>query len=205
MHALYEVIERHSFSALCIDDDIDFSQCERIDPATVTDDDLATLLDRIARSRFNLVLLKVPAVPLIYSFMAVLIDTDSFGDASHLSFGYGAHLNPAVAASRAVTESAQTRLTYIHGARNDIKQSLYLGSREQQHVASFFASLPSDARWTSYVDNASPDLKTDLLNVLTGLATAGYDHVYEVNLTRPDLPIAVVRTFVEGMRSTYPF
>jgi ribosomal protein S12 methylthiotransferase accessory factor len=172
LHALYEVIERHSVSMLCLDDDVDFAPCDRIDLDTVTDEGVRILLDRMSGAGFDLVLLKVPAVPPVHCFMAALIDADSFGDAGHLSFGYGAHLSPSVAASRAITESAQTRLTYIHGARNDIKQSLYRRSLEQYRVAEFFASLPSDASWSSCTDNARPDLETDLLDVVNGLLIA---------------------------------
>jgi ribosomal protein S12 methylthiotransferase accessory factor len=204
LHALYEVIERHALSTLCQQDDINFSPCDRINPLTVTDETVTSLLDHIANAGLDLVLLKVPTLPSMHCFMGVIIDRDSAGYAVHLSFGYGVHLDLAVAATRAITEAAQTRLTYIHGARNDIKRNLYLGHRRQQEVADFFASFPADADWRTYRTYATDDLDSDLHAVIGGLVAAGYSDVYAVDVTLPDLPVAVVRTFIVGMRTTFP-
>jgi ribosomal protein S12 methylthiotransferase accessory factor len=40
-------------------------------------------------------------------------------------FGAGAHADPAVALSRAITEAVQTRLTHITGTRDDLTSAAY--------------------------------------------------------------------------------
>lgn len=57
--------------------------------------------------------------------MAVLCDPQPFGYSVRVDPGYGAHLDPAVAALRAVLEAAQGRLSVIHGSREDIETSTY--------------------------------------------------------------------------------
>ena len=39
--------------------------------------------------------------------------------------GYGTHLSVSVAPTRAITEAAQSRLTFIHGSREDLEQEGY--------------------------------------------------------------------------------
>ena len=204
LHAVLELIERHALSGLCVGDDVVFDSCHGVALRTITDEMVTTLVDQIARAGLVLVLLRVPTPAPVYTFMATLLDPNPFGPASHLSFGYGAHLSPAIAATRAITEAAQTRLTYIHGARNDLKISLYVHSTRRGRIEEFFKSFPCDTDWTMFSDYASADLETDLRNVVEGLRAAGHRYVYEVELTLPRLPIAVVRVFVEGMQRTFP-
>ncbi len=204
LHAILEVIERHALSGLCVDEDVAFDHCEVVDLGTITDEATNHLVEQIRRAGLKLVLLRVPTGIPAHTFMAILLDPEPFGHASRLSMGYGAHLSPAVAATRAITESAQTRLTYIHGARNDLRDTLYRGRAGRARIYEFFDALEPDASWEAFEDHASSDLESDHRHVVEALRAAGHAGIHEVELTRPGLPIAVVRVFVEGTLRTFP-
>jgi len=123
LHALYEVLERHLLSAFVIGGKVDVSSASVFDPSAIEDESVGELVARIRARGVRLVLLRAPS-DLVHAFMAVLLDPDPFGGASAVNVGYGAHLSPSVAASRAITEAAQARLTFIHGAREDLRNVL---------------------------------------------------------------------------------
>ncbi|MEU7046596.1 YcaO-like family protein [Streptomyces varsoviensis] len=118
VHALAELIERDTISALA-----DGSGHGRlIDPGTVEDEHCASLIDRVRAAGAWLELWHLPnrfEVPVISCYLwredqpALLVS------------GSGAHLNPHVALSRAITEAAQSRLTQITGSREDIHPAAY--------------------------------------------------------------------------------
>ncbi|WP_331725130.1 YcaO-like family protein (plasmid) [Streptomyces phaeochromogenes] len=118
VHALAELIERDTISALA-----DGSGHGRlIDPGTVEDKHCAALIDRVRAAGAWLELWHLPnrfEVPVITCYLwredqpALLVS------------GSGAHLDPHVALSRAITEAAQSRLTQITGSREDIHPAAY--------------------------------------------------------------------------------
>ncbi|MGW5048414.1 YcaO-like family protein [Streptomyces griseoluteus] len=118
VHALAELVERDTISALA-----DGSGHGRlIDPGTVEDEHCAALIDRVRAAGAWLELWHLPnrfEVPVISCYLwredqpALLVS------------GSGAHLDPQVALSRAITEAAQSRLTQITGSREDIHPAAY--------------------------------------------------------------------------------
>lgn len=119
VHALYEVVERDT-----IDAQPETSAGERlhIDPASVDDDHCAELISRVSRAGGFLELAHVPGRAHVPCMSARLWHEDL---ASSVMTGAGAHGDPAVALSRAITEAAQSRLTQISGTRDDIASFAY--------------------------------------------------------------------------------
>jgi ribosomal protein S12 methylthiotransferase accessory factor len=120
VHALYEVIERDATSAL---GDQPTHERTYIDPATVTEPYCAALIERITAAGAWLELVQAPSSFGVPAFAAYLWHEDA---AAAMVVGSGAHSDPAVALSRAITEAAQSRLTFIAGSRDDIVTSTYL-------------------------------------------------------------------------------
>jgi ribosomal protein S12 methylthiotransferase accessory factor len=120
VHALYEVIERDATSAL---GDQPARERTYIDPATVTEPYCAALIERITAAGAWLELVQAPSSFGVPAFAAYLWHEDA---AAAMVVGSGAHSDPAVALSRAITEAAQSRLTFIAGSRDDIVTSTYL-------------------------------------------------------------------------------
>lgn len=111
VHALYELIERDGVSRR-----ISGTPNEYVDPASITDPHCADIIERITSSGATLRITKVPSRFDIPVFGATVWSPDF----PLICLGWGAHLDQNVAVSRAVTESAQSRLTTIAGSRDDI-------------------------------------------------------------------------------------
>lgn len=140
-------------------------------------------------------------------FSAVLHDPEAL--TPHLlNAGYGCHPSRAVAFARAVTEAAQSRLTVIHGGRDDLvdHRERFKGwtvARKRAHVASILAraargqpvplsSLPDHAA-------ATPTVEACERLLLERLRAGGLRGVYRVAFCRPDDDLQVVRVIVPRM------
>ncbi|MEU3765294.1 YcaO-like family protein [Amycolatopsis keratiniphila] len=135
LHALYEVVERDAVSqeSSSIPSDL-------LDPASVDDRTCADLIDKVQSAGAALTISRVPSRFGIPCFGAKVWDAD-FPVAC---LGWGAHLDPYVAISRAVTEAVQSRLTAIAGSRDDlppIYQQVRAGSGEVTKSAGPLAQL----------------------------------------------------------------
>ena len=116
--------------------------------------------------------------------------------------GSGCHADRAVALIRALTEAAQTRLTYIAGIRDDLSPAEYEEAPEAEIGGALLDALAAEARPTSFRDVpsfASDDLAEDLRWALDRLRTAGIARAIAVDLTRPEFGIPVVRLVVPGL------
>jgi ribosomal protein S12 methylthiotransferase accessory factor len=116
--------------------------------------------------------------------------------------GAGCHPDRAIALIRALTEAAQTRLTYIAGIRDDLLPAEY----EEPPAADIMDALldalrrESEPRLFGDVPNfAADNLNQDLCWELERLASAGITRVAAVDLTRPDFGIPVVRVVIPGL------
>lgn len=114
--------------------------------------------------------------------------------------GSGAHPSPEVAVSRALTEAAQSRLTYISGARDDVA---YGGrSRGGAHRAHAGFREPSGGRpFAALPDLSTPSTEGDLEVLLARLGGLGH-RVYWLDLSRRDVGVDVVRVLVPGLRES---
>jgi len=116
--------------------------------------------------------------------------------------GAGCHPDRAIALARALSEAAQTRLTYIAGIRDDLLPVEYeeranvdiadalLDALRQESEPHPFREVPSFA---------GDDLGRDLRWELEGLRSAGISRVIAVDLTRPEFGIPVVRVVIPGL------
>jgi ribosomal protein S12 methylthiotransferase accessory factor len=112
--------------------------------------------------------------------------------------GFGAHLVPEVAIARALTEAAQTRLTYIAGGRDDFFPFDYERATDPDVLRDLWERLaapcedPVDAR--DLPRHATHGLGEDL-DVLVGLAGGS---VIAVDLTLKSLGVPVAKVIVPG-------
>jgi YcaO-like protein with predicted kinase domain len=115
--------------------------------------------------------------------------------------GFGAHLQPEIAIARAITEAAQTRLTYIAGGRDDFFAADYARATDRELLAAMWASLPDGE--PVMVDElpryATRSLGDDLEILVELVRAAGFDHVIAVDLTHPQLRVPVAKVIVPGL------
>jgi ribosomal protein S12 methylthiotransferase accessory factor len=116
--------------------------------------------------------------------------------------GSGCHPDRGVALARAMTEAAQTRLTYIAGIRDDLPPSDYAESEPEKLGAALIDAMSQAAPARSFREVAtfdSDDVVADVRWKLQRLRAVGIERVIAVDLTRPDLGIPVVRVVIPGL------
>jgi ribosomal protein S12 methylthiotransferase accessory factor len=110
--------------------------------------------------------------------------------------GSGCHPDPAVALSRALTEAAQSRSTYISGARDDIP--VFAGAATAVEIFAGFQEPAGERRLDEMPDLATASVAGDLDAVAGRLETLGLE-LFWVDLTRPDFGVPVIVAFVPGL------
>jgi YcaO-like protein with predicted kinase domain len=111
--------------------------------------------------------------------------------------GFGAHWRPEIAIARALTEAAQTRLTYIAGARDDFFPRDYARATDPALLAALWRrfSAPCDEP-VAYDD--LPRLAAATLGDAVEQLVAGQRQVVVVDLTHPAIGVPVVKVLVPG-------
>ncbi|MFE6868826.1 YcaO-like family protein [Kitasatospora sp. NPDC057692] len=109
VHALYELIERDIVAS------VPAGRHRHVRPETLGGQ-CAELADRFLRAGAYLEIRSLPNQWDVFCF-AVRLWSEDF---PVMAVGYGAHAEAAIALSRALSESAQSRLTAISGSRDDI-------------------------------------------------------------------------------------
>lgn len=169
---------------------------------------VATLVERFVADGLELTLRSLTATFDLPVMVATVTGRDAAGlSMTHL--GFGAHTDAAVAVTRSLTEVAQSRAGDIAAVREDLSYAdddVAPTARHMQRTARgavpwpdldvagpiSFAELPSVA---------SGDLGTDIRLILDRLREAELDQVIMVDLSPPDLPIAVCRLIIPGAES----
>lgn len=117
-------------------------------------------------------------------------------------FGAGCHPARRIALLRALTEAAQSRLTYISGARDDIERRDYRRPGDERPADRFREMTNGHAPQRS--PHQAPNQESELLNEdlaweLDRLADTGIRQVIAVDLTIADFGVPVVKIVIPGL------
>ena len=195
-HGLAEVIERDAWSLV---------EITRNTGPTVNVDggDLRALIDKFLNADVSVLVRDITSDIGVPTFAAVSDDT-LLKNPTLLTIGMGTHTNARVAMKRAITEVAQSRLTQIHGAREDTatgdmrRLMGYEWMRKQnEHWFARAKSEDLDTVESRSLDN--DDFLADIQHVLARLQAAGLERVIVVDLTRAEIGVPVVRVIVPGL------
>ncbi|HET7500810.1 MAG TPA: YcaO-like family protein [Kofleriaceae bacterium] len=202
LHALYEVIERDSLARLGerATGRVRLDRCDVIDTAGSVPPEIGHLAEQIRRADLSLVVLRVPGPTPIHTMMAVVVDPAALSGASVVNFGTGAHLSPVVAAIRAITEAAESRLTFIHGSREDPKPDAYERGASHEALLAYFTALSPDTAWSELEDHAGEDLQRDARRVAAALRMLGHAAAYVADLSQDRAGVSAVKVVVPGAR-----
>ena len=175
---------------------------EAIAPESFADPAIGALCAKIAAAGLALRLFEVTSdigIPCI----AALLGPGDVTAARHIRYvdvthGCGAHPNPVRAAIRAITEAAQSRLTFISGARDDILPEVFERPLPPGTRALFAASV----REVVVERPDLPDGAAALLACVVGkLSHTGLGPPIAVELQEPGLAIAVSKVFVPTLEN----
>ena len=200
--ALYELVERDAV-ALWIAQPLHRRASCALDLASVDDPDCRELLARYEAAEIAVRVWKVTTDIGIAAFLCEISDR-SAGDPGRPSrfHGSGCHADRAIALARALTEAAQTRLTYIAGIRDDLAPEEYHADPGDEIHDALFDALAREITPVPLADVpnfAADDLAEDLRWALGRLAANGIEQVIAVDLSRQDLLIPVVRLVIPGL------
>jgi len=126
------------------------------------------------------------------------------GAAERIVLGFGAHLDPRIALVRGLTEMNQMLLAEQQtgpGASGDLADWLASATLAgQPHLVP--AALPARAA-TDFPRLATDDIRDDIEHCRTVVEGKGHSMLV-LDLTRPDVGLAVARVFVPGLRHFWP-
>lgn len=197
LHALFEDIERDAWS-IC-------EYRDRTNADVVIDDDdsvPARLLAKFADKGIEIHLKDLTSDIGIPTIGAAADDTVT-QDPELLTIGVGTHLNPEIAAIRAITEVAQSRATHKHGAKinaqlQKVAQDMgYEKIKKVNHM--WFGENRKKIGLSDYRDESTPYVLDDIEVVLKHLMDSGFQSVIACDLTRPELGVPSVRMIVPGL------
>ena len=124
-------------------------------------------------------------------------------DPEMLDIGVGTHLNPEIAAIRALTEVAQSRTTHKHGLKVNAelqKRTREMGyERVKEANALWYHDSKKEIELSSMKDESTEYVLDDIEIVLGKLMDAGFDRVIIADLTRPEIDVPTVRAIIPGM------
>ena len=134
--------------------------------------------------------------------MAAVADDVLLKDPMLLTIGIGTHTSARIAVMRALTEVAQSRLTQIHGAREDTtiaELRKKMGYDRAKRINAYWFRDNGVEDYNRIASCDSDDFLTDIRFIIEALRKQGLDRVIVVDLTREEIGIPVVRVIVPGL------
>jgi YcaO-like protein with predicted kinase domain len=198
--AICEVIERDAV-AIWHAQSVHERSRRHLDVASIDDEDCRTLLALYERAQIRPRIWEVTSDIGVPCFVCD-IPADQGPNSLRRFRGAGCHIDRTVALARAMTEAAQTRLTYVAGIRDDLPPSDYMESAEEKIGAALLDAMSQAAAARSFRDAPSfdtDDVVEDVRLELKRLQAIGGDRVVAIDLTRPDFGIPVVRVLIPGL------
>lgn len=199
LHGLLERVERDAHVLWQVSGpETRHRQC--IAPEALSDPALDALAGSIRGAKLDLRLFDITSDIAIPCFLALLgpRGTATAGPLRYVEVtsGCGAHPSTSRAAIRAVTEAAQSRLTYISGARDDVYTEAFERPLPESTRRAFLA-VPR-AEWVA-APGIGGGVDALLAHVIERLKAVGVERVIAVPLSPDDLPFSVVKIFVPAL------
>lgn len=195
-HALGEVIERDA-AAVWQAQPAARRAATRLDLGAIDDPACRELLDRYQAAEIEVRAWETTSDVRVPAYLCEIVDRTAPAGASGFT-GMGCHLSPAIALLRALTEAAQSRMTYITGSRDDLFRRDYRAVR----IGPGRDAVPEEAPARTLRDApAAPATRTfgeDVQVLVERLRAAGLPSVLVVDLGNERWGVPVVRVVVPG-------
>jgi putative methanogenesis marker protein 1 len=133
---------------------------------------------------------------------AAIADDALLRDPRLLTIGMGTHTSARIAFLRALTEVAQSRLTQIHGAREDTTTAdlrTRMGYERVRRMNRFWFDADSEVPFSALPSAEHDDFLKDIGAIVSALGKAGMARVLVADLTREEIGVPVVRVIVPGL------
>jgi YcaO-like protein with predicted kinase domain len=194
LHGICELIERDA-EALWHSSPDEVKRATHLDLATVADPLCLEVLSRLRNASIAVQVFDITSDLAVPSYFAVIDDWDAPAFRLGRFGGTGCHPVAEVALFRALCEAAQSRLTFIVGAREDIAAANYVWTDASRLLAplldSYARSCPRS--FSPEFGHRCSDIAEDLRWIVGRLEACGVRNVIAVDMSRDDLKIPVVR------------
>lgn len=202
-HGICELVERDAVTLWKLRSE-EARRATSIDLDTVDDEPCRDMLARFAAADIDVKVWETTTDIGIASFLCLAMGRgESFADPE---FGAGCHPAREVALLRALTEAAQSRTTYITGARDDIGPELYepaVRARRFRDCRAVMDAHPPVRDFHRVPSWQADTFEDDVDEALGRLAAVGIDQVCVVDLTKPAFRIPVVRVVIPGLEGAF--
>ena len=176
----------------------------RLDPATIEKGLCGEIARRIRAAGLDLAAWDVTSDIAVPTFLCLIREPGQ--GRGHIGLGSGTHPKRDVALLRALTEAAQTRLTYVTGSRDDLdpREFTPAGTMQKRRLAENLLRGSRPVRkFRSSVSHAAATLSDQLDFLLARLRACGIDQVAAVDLTHAEIGIPVVRIVIPGLEAPH--
>ncbi|RFM33481.1 YcaO-like family protein [Chitinophaga silvisoli] len=201
IHGICEIIERDIEAFNYIRDASKLVTTDALPPA------VKSLVSKIESAGFALYLRYTANVFGLPYFQAFIDEGEQVPVA--ISQGSGLHLSASVAAVRAITEAAQSRLSYIHGGRDDLTERSACFEKDQEwNAVTQLRRRISDPAAGTICYSTIPDLagmnnntQSVLDCLMKILADNGIEQVLKVALAPAHYPLKALRIIIPKLES----
>ncbi|MCX6696903.1 MAG: YcaO-related McrA-glycine thioamidation protein [Methanoregula sp.] len=194
-HALAEVVERDAWSL------VEASRHTGPSVVGVDDDTLLAMQKKFSDAQVEVIVRDITS-DIGIPTMAAVADDVLLRDPTLLTIGIGTHTSARIAVMRALTEVAQSRLTQIHGAREDTTLAdlrKRMGYDRAKRINAYWFRENGEVAYPAIPSYDSDDFVKDIRFIIDALGKQGLDRVIVVDLTREEIGIPVVRVIVPGL------
>ena len=201
-HAVCELVERDATTLFRLSSPAEQARA-RVDLSTVEDSACREVLEKYERAGVEVAAWEITSDVGIPAFSCTIVDREP--DPSRPigpMGGIGCHPSRAIALLRALTEAAQSRLTVISGARDDVTHSPEGPEGDLAAARRRLAALAAEQPTRSFhqaPDHDAESFDEDVAWELERLRAAGFKQVVAVDLTRPVFGVPVVRVIIPGL------
>ncbi|MEI4232317.1 YcaO-like family protein [Roseovarius sp. D22-M7] len=176
----------------------------RIDPASIDDQRCREVLDRMVGAGIDVGIWETTTDVGVACFHCVICEAG--GAPGHIGIGDGCHTDRAIALLRALSEAAQTRLTYISGARDDLDPSEFTAdavATKGRYVRDLIHGSDASGQFPACPTRWNATFEDDLAWLLDRLSSAGLTQVLSVDLSRAEFGIPVIRAIIPGLEAPH--
>jgi putative methanogenesis marker protein 1 len=196
-HALAEVIERDAWSL------VEATRDSGPEVVNIEDPLINEMQKKFTDAQVGVIIRDITS-DIGIPTMAAVADDVLLKDPMLLTMGMGTHTSARVAVMRALTEVAQSRLTQIHGAREDTAVAQLrkrLGYDRTKRMNAYWFRDNDEVDYRTIRSCDSDDFLKDIHRMIDALKKQGLDRVIVIDLSREEIGIPVVRVVVPGLES----
>jgi ribosomal protein S12 methylthiotransferase accessory factor len=197
LHAIFEVVERDAWSIF----ELTKINNKEIELADFKNPLINDMLEKFKKRDIDIKLMDLTAdinIPTI----AASADDKTLKDPALLTLGIGTHLNPEIAVLRALGELAQSRVTQIHGTREDTTRADFMRKAGYERMKKinkvYFQHDKEKININDIKDQSSDSLNKNIEIVTQELKKVGLNKVLFTDLTRPQIGVNAVKVIIPG-------